>query len=91
MDGLSDPFCNVLLAGRKVRTKTVVESLTPRWNETFVFSRHEPFGLWLAAQRHPATEADAPDDSDATIEFLVSPPTVAGETLSGSCSVAAAW
>lgn len=38
-NGLSDPYCVVLLDDCKVRTKAILESLTPRWDETFVFSR----------------------------------------------------
>lgn len=38
-NGLSDPYCVVFLGECKVRTKAILESLTPRWDETFVFSR----------------------------------------------------
>ena len=39
MNGLSDPYCKVALGARRVRTKVILESLAPRWDETFVFGR----------------------------------------------------
>lgn len=40
-NGLSDPFCRVIVGKRRVQTKVIFETLTPRWDETFVFSSRE--------------------------------------------------
>ena len=34
VDGLSDPYVSLKLAGQKVKTKVVDDSLNPTWNET---------------------------------------------------------
>lgn len=38
-NGLSDPYCRVLLGDCKVKTNAILESLTPRWDETFILGR----------------------------------------------------
>ena len=36
-NGKSDPFVQLMLAGQRVKSKTIMETLDPQWDEHFEF------------------------------------------------------
>ncbi|KAK9810133.1 hypothetical protein WJX72_005374 [[Myrmecia] bisecta] len=41
LNGLSDPYCIVKVAGHKLQTRTIEKTLNPAWNEMFSFDRED--------------------------------------------------
>ena len=41
-NGLSDPYCKLTWLGQKGRTKIVPKTLSPEWDESFIFTGLQP-------------------------------------------------